>query len=125
MSAYNRLARRYPLQQFPDRHTRLNEAKSVLLNPETGFKEILTESDLDISWLNQYSTKPVPDNADPVDPLSNPRQSFEVLMRPHIQYGVDSLIGTDEMDFTGKFRDILKYIDPDELERMHEEFMKF
>ncbi|MFT5084196.1 MAG: hypothetical protein ACI9Y1_002249 [Lentisphaeria bacterium] len=57
VAAYNRLARRYPLQKFPERHTRILEAKTALLSPESAFKEMLFAEAIDLNWLNPYSSK--------------------------------------------------------------------
>ena len=118
ISAYNRLARRYPLQQFPERHTRLNEAKSALLNPEIGFKGILTEEDLDLSWLDKHSTTPATEKPGPKEALSNPRQSVEVLMRPHFQEGADLLLQTFRDENPMELDPLIDDMDPNELRRM-------
>lgn len=52
LTAYARLARRYPLAQFPERHTRLLEAKETLLNPEAVFKNILFDNQVELAWLS-------------------------------------------------------------------------
>ena len=112
VSAYSRLARRYPLQQFPERHTRLLQAKTLLLNPETAFKDILTEDTVNLSWLNRYATRATArDTADSGPAVAStepdPRQCLEALLRPHLISKADSFSRTVEFE--------------DELEQMIEE----
>jgi hypothetical protein len=103
VSAYNRLARRYPLQQFPDRHTRLLQAKTLLLNPETAFKDILTEDTVNLSWLNRYATNglsssgPAVANAEP-----DPKRCLEALLRPHLISNSDNFARIGAFDFDGE-----------------------
>ena len=88
IAAYSRLARRYPLQQFPERHTRLLEAKTLLLSPELAFKNILFEEQIDLSWLNPYSIDEDKANKNPTDSDQNPLQTcLQALFRPHFKKG--------------------------------------
>jgi hypothetical protein len=108
VSAYSRLARRYPLQQFPERHTRLLQAKTLLLNPETAFKEILTEDRVNLSWLNRYATTGMANSGAVVASAEpDPKQCLEAMLRPHLISNADSFSKTPGLD--------------DELERMIEE----
>ena len=110
VSAYGRLARRYPLQQFPERHTRLLQAKTLLLNPETAFKEILTEDTVNLSWLNRYATRETTSSGSEVARAEpDPKQCLEAMLRPHLMSNADSFSRTGAFDFD------------DELARMVEE----
>ena len=108
VSAYSRLARRYPLQQFPERHTRLLQAKTLLLNPQTAFKDILTEDTVNLSWLNRYATTGMANSEAVVASAEpDPKQCLEAMLRPHLISNADSFSKTLGLD--------------DELERMIEE----
>jgi hypothetical protein len=95
VTAYSRLARRYPLQQFPERHTRLLEAKTALLSPELGFRDMLFEEAVDLSWLNRYPTEEktnqdtVPVGTSPVSTPPHPKQFLEALFRPHLKKNLE------------------------------------
>lgn len=120
VTAYNRLARRYPLQQFPARHTRLLEAKTALLNPELVFKDLLFEETIDLGWLNRYpSEATVSKDAVPAEP-SGPKQCLEALFRPHFKKSVD-LFSVDSGMPEG-FARILEEIGPDGLQELMERF---
>jgi hypothetical protein len=102
VSAYGRLARRYPLQQFPERHTRLLQAKTLLLNPETAFKDILTEDTVNLSWLNRYATGETANSGRAVESASaepNLKQCLEAMLRPHLISNADSFSRTGVFDF--------------------------
>lgn len=89
VTAFSRLARRYPLQQFTERHTRLLEAKTALLNPELAFKDMLFRETIDLNWLNRYTIGDgVSQDTAPADG-PNPNQCLEALLRPHLKKGVN------------------------------------
>ena len=80
IAAYNRLARRYPMQQFPERHSDLLQAKTCLLQPELAFNHILHEETLELSWLNQYLKMPQTEAAEgPV--INELQQGVQALLR--------------------------------------------
>ncbi|MEE8056623.1 MAG: hypothetical protein V3T17_02125 [Pseudomonadales bacterium] len=120
VAAYSRLARRYPLQQFPERHTRLLQAKTVLLNPEKAFKAILMEETIDLSWLNPYSNKESQgadsDETVPADLLSSPKQCLEALFRPHLKKGVD--LFPNAVGFEDECAQIIKALGPGGIEKL-------
>lgn len=120
VTAYNRLARRYPLQQFPERHTRLLEAKTALLNPELGFKDLLFEETIDLSWLNRYAAEPTASKDTPVGQSSGPKQCLDALFRSHFKKSVD-LFSVD-VGMPEDFARILEEIGPDNLQELMERF---
>jgi hypothetical protein len=87
VAAFSRLARRYPLQQFAERHTRLLEAKSALLSPELAFKDMLFEENIDLNWLNRYTTGDGARLETATADEPSPRQCLEALFRPHLKNG--------------------------------------
>lgn len=107
VSAYSRLARRYPLQQFPERHTCLLQAKTLLLNPQTAFKDILTEDTVNLSWLNRYATGGGPEVA---SAELAPRQCLEAMLRPHLISNADSLSRTGAFDFDDELKQMIEDI---------------
>jgi hypothetical protein len=78
LTAYTRLARRFPIQQFPERHKRLLQAKEVLLSPEYGFQEVLFEQKVCVDWC-QLPTQAVPEADQMV------MHSLAALVRPLLQ----------------------------------------
>ena len=118
--AYNRLARRYPLQQFPERHTRLLQAKTVLLNPETAFKAMLMEETIDLSWLNRYSTQRTDNGETASAGLSaNPKQCLEAMFRPQLKKGVD--LFPEAFGLDNEFAQMIKALGPEGLQGLIDE----
>ncbi len=123
ISAYGRLARRYPLQQFPERHSQLLEAKSLLLNPELAFQEILTEDVLDISWLNQYSHLPQSENnVNVVDTNSAMKNCLQALLRPHLLKKAALFEDKLDIGFDADIDQILDELGHDGLRKLIDEF---
>ncbi|MFT5083320.1 MAG: hypothetical protein ACI9Y1_001362 [Lentisphaeria bacterium] len=89
VAAYNRLARRYPLQQFPARHTGILEAKTALLSPESAFKEMLFAETIDLNWLNSYSINSEKGQDTTSIDEAHSKQCLETLFRPHLKKGCD------------------------------------
>lgn len=120
ITAYTRLARRYPLQQFPERHAQLLEAKTALLNPELGFKEMLFEENVDLGWLNHYAAKKEtsPDTTH-TNKIADSKQLLAALFRPHLKKGLN-LLAVPASGADAKFAQALGEIGPEDLE----EFMK-
>ena len=109
VSAYSRLARRYPLQQFPERHTRLLQAKTLLRNPETAFKDILTEDTVNLSWLNRYATMETA-NSGPEVARAEPdtKQCLEAMLRPHLLSNADSFSRAGAFDFDDELARVIE-----------------
>ena len=111
VSAYSRLARRYPLQQFPERHTRLLQAKTLLLNPQTAFKDILTEDTVNLNWLNRYAAGETANSGPEVASAEPaPRQCLEAMLRPHLISNADSLSRTGAFDFDDELKQMIEDI---------------
>lgn len=88
IAAYSRLARRYPSQQFPERHAQILEAKTALLNPELAFRAILFDEQIDVHWLNRYDDQaPQPAGHD-----ASLQAAMEALFRPYLQQGSGVLL---------------------------------
>lgn len=87
VTAFSRLARRYPLQQFTEGHTRLLEAKTALISPELAFKDMLFKETIDLNWLNRYTTGDGANQDTASDDEPNPKQCLEALFRPHLKKG--------------------------------------
>ena len=120
VTAFSRLARRYPLQQFAERHSRLLEAKTALLSPELMFKEMLFEETIDLSWLNRYTTGDGASLETASADEPNPKQCLEALFRPHLKKGL-TLFPMDtamENDFT----EILDELGPEGLQELIDNF---
>lgn len=83
LTAYTRLARRYPLAQFPERHTRLLEAKQTLLNPEAVFKHILFDNPVELAWLGDALG---PQRATQAQEMPVSQLLAELMRRPLRQY---------------------------------------
>ncbi len=111
ITAYTRLARRYPMHQFPERHSCLLQAKEVLLNPETRFRDILFEDEVDIDWYQ------------PPDPAttgqgSSLQQSLAAILRPVIRTTAES---SSELGSLSFLQDMMEELEPDELAKLIEE----
>ena len=120
VTAFSRLARRYPLQQFAERHTRLLEAKTALLSPELAFKDMLFEETIDLNWLNRYTTRNEADQETASADKSNPKQCLEALLRTHLKKGrtlfpMDAAMGND-------FAEILDELGPEGLRKLIDNF---
>ena len=118
IAAYSRLARRYPLQQFPERHARLLEAKTALLSPELAFRDMLFDEQIDMSWLNRYSSQDE-SNQNPVSADESRLQPcLETLFRPHLRKGTALFpMSTHMLDGLGQ---LLDELGPDGLEELIE-----
>ena len=120
VTAYSRLARRYPLQQFPERHARLLEAKTALLSPELAVKNILLEEHIDMGWLNRYS-KESKSNKKTTSVDQNPMQlCIEAIFRPHLKKG--ALLFPVDTPLEEGFNQLLNEIGPDGLLELIENF---
>ncbi|MGH8584452.1 MAG: hypothetical protein ACREWG_17115 [Gammaproteobacteria bacterium] len=75
--AFERLARRYPQQQFPERFRQLLEARDLMLNADREWREQLESGTLDLSWALSY----LPD--DPFSRLPQPgdREALQACLR--------------------------------------------
>lgn len=111
LAAFTRLARRYPLQQFPERHTRLLEAKKMLLNPEAGVKEILFGSEVDMSWLNHYICEQDVRDASATEDAHALHACVEALCRPHLQKG--RMLCPLPVDFPQELDELLAGLGPE------------
>lgn len=120
LTAFSRLARRYPLQQFPKRHTSLLEAKSVLLNPELAFRNVLFDEHIDLGWLNRYSKKDE-SNKSITSADQDPIQfCMEAIFRPHLKQG--SLLFPINTPLEKNLSRLLDEIGPDNLRELIESF---
>jgi hypothetical protein len=54
IKAYTRLTRRYPMQQFPERHQELLEAKDALMQSDRVWQDILFSSQVSLPWLQAH-----------------------------------------------------------------------
>ena len=52
--AFERLARRYPPQVFPDRFRTILDARDLLIDRERVLREAITRKSLDLSWIKPY-----------------------------------------------------------------------
>jgi len=120
IDSYARLARRYPLQQFPERHTRLLEAKTALLSPESAFKDMLFEEIIDLHWLNRYSSKGETNQSSASVDGPHPKQCLEALFRPILKMGLDLFPVNDSMT---EFAQLLDEISPEGLQDLIESFL--
>lgn len=118
LTAYARLARRYPLAQFPERHTRLLEAKQTLLNPEAVFKNILFDSQVELAWLSEALTHRQATNVQEM-PIS---QLLAELMRRPIKEYAESQINYRAMSPDKAIEQMLDELGPAGLERLLGEF---
>ena len=98
VGAYNKLARRYPLQQFPDRHSKILQAKAALLNPEQAFKMILQQDSVDLRWLNRYSKQNSNDSIARDKGAIDVKDCLSAMMRPSIKNNVN-----DPLSFLEQF----------------------
>lgn len=119
IAAYDRLARRYPLQQFSERHARLLEAKTILLSPELAFKNILLEEHIDMKWLNRYSSRDESSQLASADQNTLPL-CLEALCRSHLKKGF-SLFPIDA-SMEGEFAQLFDELGPDGLQELIEGF---
>jgi hypothetical protein len=120
VTAFSRLARRYPLEQFTERHSQLLEAKTALLSPELAFKDMLFKETIDLNWLNRYTVGDgVNQDPAPADG-QNPKQCLEALLRPHLKKGI-SLFPIDAT-MEENLSQILDEFGPEGLREMIENF---
>ncbi len=111
VTAYSRLARRYPMQQFPERHARLLEAKDALLNPQMAFKAILTEQTVDLTWLNRHERQKTNQASSNVNDVQvDPRQYLEAWCRPHFKKGIE--LFPDESGCESMLEEMIKVLGP-------------
>jgi hypothetical protein len=120
VAAFSRLARRYPLQQFAERHTRLLEAKSALLSPELAFKDMLFEENIDLNWLNRYTTGDGARLEIATADEPSPRQCLEALFRPHLKNGFTFFPMDTSME--NDFAEILDELGPEALQELIDNF---
>ncbi len=117
IAAYNRLARRYPLQQFPKRHTQLLDAKTALLSPDNAYKAMLFEDTLDLSWLNTYTPQVDANQTTTAsDAPVTPKQCLEALCRQHFKRGPDLFAPDEELD--ADFVRLLNELGPDGIQEI-------
>lgn len=107
VAAYTRLARRYPSNQFPERHERLLRARELLLEPDPGFREILFDSEAALDWY------PRPESASSAESDSLP-QSLGAILRPLILRGPD----LDEQGPIALLQEMMEQLDPELLEKL-------
>lgn len=120
VAAFSRLARRYPLQQFAERHTRLLEAKAALLSPELAFKDMLFEENIDLNWLNRYTTGDGARLETATADEPSPRQCLEALFRPHLKNGFTFFHMDTSME--NDFAKILDELGPEALQDLIDNF---
>ncbi|MBN4055257.1 hypothetical protein JYU12_00775 [bacterium AH-315-K03] len=117
VSAYNRLARRYPMQQFPQRHNQLLQAKEVLLNPQVVFQDIFHNDVLNLKWLNQFTTNNNKNSDN--NPRYNSKECLEALLRPHFARGFELFYHESTLE------NMLSDLDPAEIEEMMKQMEGF
>lgn len=111
ITAYTRLARRYPMHQFPERHSRLLQAKEALLNPEMRFRDILFENKADIDWYQ-------PPEQTTTGQGSSLQQSLTAILRPVMRSVTQPSPELDPLSF---LQDMMEQLGPDELAKLIEE----
>ena len=77
--AFERLARRYPQQRFPERFRQLLEARDILLNSSRAWRELLESRTLDLSWIVPHASPPLALPASGVPP--DHRTSLQNMLR--------------------------------------------
>ncbi|MBB3061695.1 hypothetical protein [Microbulbifer rhizosphaerae] len=110
VAAYTRLARRYPMHQFPERHGRLLQAKEILLNPAGVFHKILFDEEVSLDWYpprQPQGTRQEPALA----------HSLAAILRPAILNA-----GSVPFASTASIDDMLGMIDPKVLAGLLESF---
>ena len=129
LTAFSRLARRYPLQQFPERHARLLEAKTALLSPELVVKNILFEDRVDVAWLNRYPKEGQSNEAAARAEHKPMQLQIEAMFRPHLKRGLSLFpVGTSFGQEVNRLFDELgpddffDELSPDDLLEMMEKF---
>ena len=111
ITAYTRLARRYPMHQFPERHSRLLQAKEALLNPEMRFRDILFENEADIDWYQ-------PPEQTTTGQGNSLQQSLTAILRPIMRSVTQPSPELDPLSF---LQDMMEQLGPDELAKLIEE----
>lgn len=118
IAAYARLARRYPLAQFPDRHTRLLDAKQTLLQPEAVFKEILHHDRIELAWLSEALS--AGEDADIQQMTIN--QLLAGLMRRPLREHAEAQVGRNTMLPGHALAQLLEEMGPEGLENLLRRF---
>jgi len=108
INAYTRLARRYPMHQFPERHSHLLQAKEILLNPEMRFKDILFGDEVNVDWYQ-------PPEQITIGQGSSLQQSLTAILRPVMQSVTQPSSELEPLSF---LQDMLEELGPDELARL-------
>jgi hypothetical protein len=73
--AFERLARRYPQPNFPERFRQLLEARDHLLDTGRVWREMVQSRTLDLAWVLGHVA------ADPAPPASDRRTSLQRMLR--------------------------------------------
>ncbi len=110
ITAYTRFARRYPMHQFPERHSRLLQAKEILLNPEMRFRDILFENKVDVDWYQ-------PPEQITTGQGSSLQQSLAAILRPVMRSATQPSSEQNPLSF---LQDMMEQLGPDELARLIE-----
>ncbi len=99
--AFERLARRYPPQSFPERFARIIEARDLLLGDERYWRDQVLARTLDLSWALPYLSP------DPLASLPEPvaRETLQGFLRE--AFRDLPLSDEDEDDAKGLFESIL------------------
>jgi len=108
ITAYTQLARRYPMHQFPERHSRLLQAREILLNPEMRFRDILFGDEVDVDWYQ-------PPEQITTGQGRSLQQSLTAILRPIMRSVTQPL---PEQELPPFLQDMLEELGPDELARL-------
>ena len=127
LKAFSRLTRRYPLHQFPERHTLILEAKTALLNPALAFRDLLLDEQLDLSWIESY-THQVDEAAsqqasDQTRLQQTPpplQQALSQITRSHLKKGLKLFPSLNLLE--NHFDDLHNQLDPADIQRMMQLF---
>lgn len=108
LQAFNRLARRYPMAQFPDRHMALLDAKTCLLSNKADFSAVLFDQQIDMSGFAPYLKRQVPNHQD----ANALRTQVANFMRPILRDTSELKVDESSM---GSIFDMMQSMTPQDL----------